>query len=104
MKDENKKDEPIEVFALTNGYYREERIRAGTKFMLRPRDLERVGKNGELVSEHVTPEQQFSKNWMRKVDSGQPLSLPEEGRLNLPGVKIKQGGKKRTLSDDDSVI
>lgn len=97
----------MKVQALNDGYYCEQRIRKGQVFELKPREIVRKDeKENPLQAVHVTAEQQFSEKWMRKVEPGQdPLPTDEPRPLILPGVKVKQETKKRTLSDlEDSVI
>lgn len=95
----------MKVQALTNGYYCEQRIHRGDIFELKERKGFSKNERGEKVPYHFSVESQFSKRWMRKVDDAKPMPELEDDDLNLPGVKIKKPGKKRTLSDaGDSVI
>jgi len=55
-----------------SGYYDHKRRLPGEIFTLVP--LTRVDKNGKKVS--VSPENQFSKKWMEKVDKSTPIAQP----------------------------
>jgi hypothetical protein len=100
----------MKVQAIDNGYYHEQRLRKGDIFELKPVQGFKVERDekGKVIKKEphlFSPEEQFSDKWMRKVKAGQ-APLPEgDDELNLPGVKLKKQGKKKTLSDvGDSVI
>jgi hypothetical protein len=95
----------MKVQAMSNGYYCEQRIRKGDVFELKERRGFSKDERGNKVPYHYSVQSQFSDRWMRKVEDGQPVLPVEEDDLNLPGVKIKKQGKKRTLGDaGESVI
>lgn len=96
----------MKVQALTDGYYDENRIRKGDVFELKVRKGITIDrKTGKKVPYEFSVESQFSESWMRKVEPGNGPIQFEEEELNLPGVKIRKPGKKKTLSESqDDVI
>lgn len=70
----------MRVRATKTGYYENERRRPGQIFTLHT--IVGRGKDGKEIS--VSPEKQFSKNWMETIDIVPP---PEQQNANPPSSK-----------------
>lgn len=58
----------MKVVALKTGYYNLKRYYEGDEFELVPLDGHKQGEGGRLSKVKRSPEEQFSKHWMRKVE------------------------------------
>lgn len=59
----------MKVQAMQLGYYQHKRRREGDVFTLVPiKSKQRDPKTGEMKEIVITPEQQFSKKWMKNLD------------------------------------
>lgn len=94
----------MKVRATKTGYYDHLRRREGDVFELKPIDGHKVV-NNKLVKHHFTVEEQFSPNWMEKVDRSTPEKVSTaQGALNEVSNGIKSGRAPATSRSNAEVI
>ncbi len=90
----------MKVRALSLGYYDEMRRREGEVFELKTRSGVRVDKaTGQKKKVTYTPEQQFSSDWMEKVDQKTKLEKPEKVSGRSPNFVPEESGVARAAHE-----
>ncbi len=83
----------MRVQATAMGYYGLKRRRPGDVFDLKPLKKQIRGKDdkpvldekGNFTYKVITVEQQFSVQWMKKVESSMPVTPDRKGPKDIPG-------------------
>ena len=86
----------MKVKATKMGYYNNQRKRTDEEFDLVP--IKRKINGKDVV---ITPEQQFSKEWMEKVEKDKPKTIsPEKSTQTEPDQPKLPAGQKGTGDQD----
>lgn len=86
----------MKVKALKLGYYSHQRRRIDEEFILKPiKGLMRDDK-GRATPKTFTPEEQFSKAWMERVEDEEVVSTKGKKKISLP--------VSQEIFQDDEVI
>lgn len=94
----------MQVRAIRQGYYGLIRRKPGAVFeLVEVKGFKGVKGSKKLEPVTLTPEDQFSSDWMEKVKAGEPVKAPEpeaDGRKPFGAKKGKAVGYSASLESD----
>lgn len=88
------------VRATQLGYYDLKRKRVGEEFVLKAYKIKK--QDGKIVT--IEPEQQFSENWMEKVDEDAPAPRGRKDQSRAPKALSQVRDEEIPTAADEDVI